>query len=51
MAREILSYRLNTIHNLTYYCRLMTDIRNAILEDRLVAFRSDFYEQRKFDPI
>ena len=49
LAREILSYRLNTIHNLAHYCRFMTDIRNAILEDGLVAFRSDFYEQRKFD--
>jgi len=49
MAKEILSYRLNTIHNLAYYCRLMTDLRNAILKGELVAFRSDFYEQRKFD--
>jgi queuine tRNA-ribosyltransferase len=49
MAKEILSYRLNTIHNLAYYCRLMTDIRNAILKDGLLEFRSDFYEKRKFD--
>ena len=49
MAREILAYRLNTIHNLAYYYRLMSDLRGAVLKDGLAAFRSDFYKQRKFD--
>jgi queuine tRNA-ribosyltransferase len=31
MAREILSYRLNTIHNLFYYMEFMSLIRQAIL--------------------
>jgi len=44
MAKEILSYRLNTIHNLAYYSRLMTDIRTAIREDRLTEYRATFYE-------
>lgn len=44
MAREILSYRLNTIHNLAYYSRLMADIRTAIREDRLTEYRATFYE-------
>jgi queuine tRNA-ribosyltransferase len=44
MAREILSYRLNTIHNLAYYSRLMGDIRTAIREDRLMEYRATFYE-------
>jgi queuine tRNA-ribosyltransferase len=32
MAKELLAYRLNTIHNLYYYNRLMDDIRRAIRE-------------------
>ncbi len=42
MARELLAYRLNTIHNLFYYSRLMAEIRTAIKEDRLDAFRLSF---------
>ena len=44
MARELLAYRLNTIHNLFYYCRLMQGIREAIEADRLDSFRRNFYE-------
>lgn len=44
MAREILSYRLNTIHNLSYYSRLMRELRMAIREDRLSGYRIRFYE-------
>ena len=44
MAREILSYRLNTIHNLAYYSRLMAGIRTAIREGRLTEYRATFYE-------
>lgn len=46
MSREILSYRLNTIHNIHYYINLMKDIRNAILKDAFDDFRKHFYEQR-----
>jgi queuine tRNA-ribosyltransferase len=42
-SREILSYHLNTIHNLHYYLNLMADIRTAIEKDCLAAFRKDFY--------
>ncbi len=45
-AREILAYRLNTIHNLYYYTRLMEDIRTAIRNDELEAFRDRFYARR-----
>ena len=45
MARELLAYRLNTIHNLFYYCRLMQGIREAIEADRLDSFRRNFYEE------
>jgi len=44
-AREILSYHLNTIHNLHYYLNLMAEIRKAIEEDRYAQFRKDFYSK------
>ncbi|MCF8109046.1 MAG: tRNA guanosine(34) transglycosylase Tgt, partial [Desulfohalobiaceae bacterium] len=40
VAREILSYRLNTIHNLTYYMKLITGARQAIEERRFSAYRA-----------
>ncbi len=42
-SREILSYHLNTIHNLHYYLNLMAEIRDAIEKDSFGAFRKDFY--------
>jgi len=42
MAREILSYRLNTIHNLAYYCRLMAGLRAAIQDNRWAEYRAMF---------
>ncbi len=45
-CREILSSRLNTIHNLHYYQQLMKDIRQAIEEDRFDAFVETFYAMR-----
>jgi len=45
-CNEILGARLNTIHNLYYYQKLMADLRRAIVEDRLAAFREDFYTVR-----
>jgi len=45
MAREILSYRLNTIHNLAYYSRLMSALRTAIQKDSLSGYRAGFYER------
>lgn len=47
MARELLAYRLNTIHNLYYYTHLMKEMRKAIKEDRIESFRKSFYERRK----
>jgi len=37
-AGEILSYRLNSIHNVAYYMNLMKEIRQAIKEDRLEGY-------------
>ncbi|MBW2169854.1 MAG: tRNA guanosine(34) transglycosylase Tgt, partial [Deltaproteobacteria bacterium] len=44
MAKEILAYRLNTIHNLCYYMHLMAEMRQAIKEDRFAGYRYNFYE-------
>jgi queuine tRNA-ribosyltransferase len=46
MSREILAYRLNTIHNLYYYANLMAEIRQAIINDQMDMFRRTFYEKR-----
>jgi queuine tRNA-ribosyltransferase len=40
---ELLSARLNSLHNLTYYLNLMTQMRNAILENRLDDWVKTFY--------
>jgi queuine tRNA-ribosyltransferase len=42
LSKEILSSRLNTIHNLFYYIDLLVKIREAIHEGRLL----DFYRSR-----
>ncbi|MGK4729467.1 tRNA-guanine transglycosylase, partial [Salmonella enterica] len=42
---EILGARLNTIHNLRYYQRLMAEIRQAIDESRFEDFVHEFYER------
>ena len=39
LAEEILALRLNTIHNLHYYLQFMRDLRLALREGRLEAFR------------
>ncbi|MCL4123884.1 UNVERIFIED_CONTAM: hypothetical protein GTU68_056595 [Idotea baltica] len=43
-TKEILGSRLNTIHNLYYYQKLMKDIRQAIEEERFDEFRKEFLE-------
>jgi len=46
MSRELLGYRLNTIHNLHYYATLMEDVRRAVREQRMEQFRKEFYENQ-----
>jgi len=46
-ARELLAYRLNSIHNIYYYTHLMAQMRQAIAEDRFEAFRRHFYRMRQ----
>ena len=51
MAKEILAYRLNTIHNLYYYSHLMSEIRQAIREDKFTNFRNKFYELQRGEEV
>ncbi len=44
-ANEILSARLFTIHNLHFLLHLMENIREAIREDRLLAFKKEFFDE------
>lgn len=46
MARELLAYRLNTIHNLHYYLKLMADMRDAVRSDTFLEFRRNFHDAR-----
>jgi queuine tRNA-ribosyltransferase len=43
ISRELLSYRLNSIHNLYYYLDLMSQMRTAIKEGTFEQWRSSFY--------
>ncbi|WP_097355792.1 tRNA guanosine(34) transglycosylase Tgt [Candidatus Enterovibrio escicola] len=45
-CNEILGARLNTIHNLRYYQRLMESLRNAIDQGTLNNFIREFYASR-----
>ncbi|RUO75620.1 tRNA guanosine(34) transglycosylase Tgt [Pseudidiomarina taiwanensis] len=45
-SNEMLGGRLNTIHNLHYYQRVMQDLRDAIAEDRLEQHVAEFYAKR-----
>lgn len=44
-ANEILSSRLMSTHNLHFLIRLMKDVRQAIMEDRLLDFKAEFYQK------
>jgi queuine tRNA-ribosyltransferase len=46
MAKELLAYRLNTIHNIYYYISLMKHMRRAICQGEFDEFRKDFYKIR-----
>jgi len=45
MAKEILSSRLNTLHNLHYYCDLMLRARNALEQGNWPEFRDRFLQR------
>ncbi|GAB6161351.1 tRNA guanosine(34) transglycosylase Tgt [Desulfothermus naphthae] len=43
-TRELLSYRLNTIHNLTFYLNLVKEARLAIKEKKFSSFKTKFLD-------
>jgi len=43
MAKEILSYRLNTLHNLFYFTTLLEGLRESLREGTFAEFRHNFY--------
>ncbi len=47
MSRELMSYRLNTLHNIHFYIKLMERIREAIIQGRFEEFRRDFHEKQQ----
>jgi len=46
LAKEILSSRLNTIHNLYYYMEFVAKIRKAVLEGRFLGFTREHHSMR-----
>ena len=46
MTKELLAYRLNTIHNIHYYLSLMKHMRDAICNGEFNEFKKDFYKTR-----
>ena len=42
VSGEVISLRLNTLHNVAFYLNMMKQIREAIEEDRYEAFKLDF---------
>ena len=44
-ANEILASILASIHNLRFLIRLMEDVRKAIQEERLYAYRDEFFSK------
>ena len=42
MSSELLAYRLLTLHNVTFYLRLMREMRAAILNGVLEPFQARF---------
>lgn len=44
MAQEILSYRLNTIHNIHFFMELMKDIRSAVRNGTMSKLREEYVQ-------
>ena len=46
LAKELLAYRLTTLHNVYFFLNLMKQMREAILMDEFESFRKEFYNKR-----
>jgi queuine tRNA-ribosyltransferase len=47
--KELLGARLNTIHNLHYFQKLMAQMRSAILQGKLKEFATEFYYKTGYE--
>ena len=47
LARELLAYRLNTIHNIYFFVNFIKGMRKAILADEFKNFRKEFYRMNQ----
>jgi len=48
-ANETFGFRLTSYHNLYFLVNLMKQVRQAIMEDRLLDFRNEFFEMYGFN--
>jgi len=46
LSRELLAYRLATLHNVYYFVHLLQDMRRAIMAGTFDGFRRDFYRRQ-----
>jgi len=49
LTRELLAYRLNTIHNVHYFISFIKRMRAAIMANSFESFRKEFYRQLDAD--
>jgi len=49
-TKELLAYRLNTIHNIHFYMRLVKKMRAAVENNSFNAFKQEFYKKRMEKP-
>jgi queuine tRNA-ribosyltransferase len=47
LSRELLAYRLNTIHNVHFFVGFLRRIREAIVKNEFETFKKRFYENRE----
>jgi queuine tRNA-ribosyltransferase len=45
LSKELLAYRLNTIHNVHYYMDLVQRLRKAVCDGRFEEFRKEFFKK------
>jgi len=46
-SKEILIYKLNSIHNINFYTKLMSDLKYAIINNKIKLFLYNFYKKYK----
>jgi queuine tRNA-ribosyltransferase len=47
LSKELLAYRLNTLHNVYFFLNFMQQVRQAIVQDEFDGFRRQFYKDNQ----